>query len=247
MDDKPSNMFNRLRIFLICFITVCAMIGMGIWITSIVNHTAVIRQIERNNGYVAFDDQNFLRSAYYWVYLNFDIDCPTYFLSVECIGLTNLTPPTRREISNICESIAHLKKVQYIDLRYSPLNDFDLAKLVHLKHLEELDISHTDITDKGASSIAKLHSLIFLDLSGTKITNDTIKKLKPLSNLKEIWVNETSISNEGLRYLSDLPRIENFSIGETKVTMPDEEIMELFPDCGFSQTSDRIIEETNKK
>lgn len=74
--------------------------------------------------------------------------------------------------------------------------------LAHLTRLEDLDLSGTDLADADIDYLMNLKRLKRLDLTGTKITDRTIRMLVELTSLEELIFDDTTVTREAIAELS---------------------------------------------
>lgn len=91
----------------------------------------------------------------------------------------------------------------------SGVTDSGLRSIAHLRKLTFLDLQDTSVTDAGLVHLEGLVNLRYLDLNWLPITDAGIRHLEGLAKLKKLVVNEDGFSNEAYeRLMSAIPGLE---------------------------------------
>lgn len=91
----------------------------------------------------------------------------------------------------------------------SGVTDNGLESIAHLKKLTFLDLQDTGVTDAGLVHLVGLTNLRYLDLNWLPITDAGIRRLERLSKFKKLVINEDGFSNDAYdRLLAAIPGLE---------------------------------------
>lgn len=129
--------------------------------------------------------------------------------------------------------IAHLTKLERLDLTGTLVNGPGLAHLKNLGSLRHLELAHTDVDDMGLKSLLKVQTVEVLRLeSNSAITDLGVKALGGMTNLKELWIGSrgvlnqpTAITDDGVRGLVTLKKLRELKVIGVEVK---EETIALF-------------------
>ena len=76
------------------------------------------------------------------------------------------------------EHLKPLRKMRFLDLMQSNVDDEGLSYLREMVDLVQLDLASTNVTDAGLDHLSQLGNLTFLSLTGTAVTEEGVKKLQ---------------------------------------------------------------------
>ncbi|MCA9247597.1 MAG: hypothetical protein KDA42_10790 [Planctomycetales bacterium] len=100
--------------------------------------------------------------------------------------------------------LAHLRRLDTLDLRGAAIDDAALADLAAIRQLRHLDLSQTPITDAGVRHLLSLTELQSLNLGGTRVTDISLRLLCSLGNLRVIHVENTLTTALGVEQFNHL-------------------------------------------
>jgi hypothetical protein len=149
--------------------------------------------------------------------------------------IDNLTPLTRinqlnsvildstGDIDSLMQSMAYLRGLESLNLRYCKLHDGHLSLLRNFPNLLALDIQQEDITQitsKGLSTLLSCRALRFLNMAYREcITDETILTLSQLDSLQILNLNGCfGFSARGLMLLTLLSEITHIGLQGTAAT-----------------------------
>lgn len=126
------------------------------------------------------------------------------------------------------------RRLEYLELSYTPLEDEGLAHLRGMRRLKYLRLNNTAISDHGLADLSEMLSLEELRLSHTDITDAGLEHLKPLQNLKELSLPFTNVTSRGIVQLQKaLPNCQVYPPPEKLDAQPVD--IELWP-AGYQPT-----------
>jgi len=108
--------------------------------------------------------------------------------------------------------IARLKRLEYLDLTNTQINDEGLSHLAGLEHLEVLVLNGTLVSDVGLANLSSCTALRVLSLEETTITDVGLETLVGLGSLQWLNLGETRITDVGLRQLADCRSLQTLVI-----------------------------------
>jgi hypothetical protein len=168
MDDSlktPRRRWLRfsLRSFLLA-VTVLVL-AMGWKFNRVWNQRLVVAEVQRLNGWSAYDDFRLRRNSR--SSLNYTAPGPEWLRSI------------------LGQDI--FSDVVYIGLYDPRVTDDTLALIARLPHLHELHIKSDNVTDAGVAHLARLSQLESLAIHSKKLTDAGLANLTGLKNLKALW------------------------------------------------------------
>jgi hypothetical protein len=152
-------------------------------------------------------------------------------IGIDYIGNIRSVSLQERGSDAVLAHVAHLHRVDNLDLYGSAVTDRGLADLEDLNELTWLNLDGTGICDEGLAHLARLTRLEDLYLDGSRITDTGLPHLEGMQHLVRLSLEQTAITDTGLRRLAGLSRLEKLSIGGTAVTDAGiEELQRARPD-----------------
>ena len=148
-------------------------------------------------------------------------------------GLPDLTEVTLQfsDFSNEqLRHLIHLKHLESVDLKWTPISDQGLAFLAQIPSIRSLklnksyapkrvaNVSKSQLTDQALKHISMMRNLEKLIIWGAEISDEGLIDIAKCKSLKQLWLCETGINGEGLKHLSTLARLENLDLCGTRVT-----------------------------
>jgi RNA polymerase sigma factor (sigma-70 family) len=117
------------------------------------------------------------------------------------------------------KEIAHLPKLQFLNLTGTRITDDGLAHLAGRQQLQRLFLAKTQITGRGLVHLAALKELQMLKLNGcSNLTDNGLAHLSGLTNLAELNLSDTPITDAGLAHLAGLKNLKFLEIRNTAVS-----------------------------
>jgi hypothetical protein len=112
------------------------------------------------------------------------------------------------------------KKLAYLELNQSQVNDAGLAVMPHFPALRELHLSGcAGVGDAGVSRIAQMTGGVqTLSLLGTQVTDDGLAPLGSLASLQTLYLTNTAITDAGLKHLQACKSLRRLYLENTKTT-----------------------------
>jgi hypothetical protein len=128
------------------------------------------------------------------------------------------TTTDRRKFDSALKSVAHLPRVEHVNLVASRVSDAGLTNLNGLTELKHLDLNWTDITDAGLARLNAVPNLKRLFLHRAPITDTGLAQLKKFPKLERLYLGFTRITDDGLIELERLKCLSHLDLTGTAVT-----------------------------
>lgn len=135
---------------------------------------------------------------------------------------------------------AKLRKLEWLNLWQTDIDDKALARLAglkHLKHLKHLPIGSTRITDAGLEHLRGMPDLLYLGLRNTGVTDAGAAKLTALPSLQELNLRNTKVTDKCIESLLRIKTLQKVWLGETAVTATGlKRLRSVLPRCEIDLT-----------
>lgn len=120
---------------------------------------------------------------------------------------TEEAPQRSRKLRLI--GLAHLTKMENLDLGGMTLDRRDIADVAKLANLQGLRWPTARLDDADVMQFSSLHKLTSLALQGNPISDAALSLVAKLPKLEDLWVNDTLVSHSGVKSLSaQFPKLE---------------------------------------
>lgn len=116
------------------------------------------------------------------------------------------------------ESIAHLSRLEKLNLHGGRFSAAGLDRLANLPRLRALTIGETALTDLAARSIGRLTRLEQLSLENTRLASRQVQHFKNLRHLLSLDLSRTLVGDEGLAVLHELKELKFVELNGTMAT-----------------------------
>jgi len=131
--------------------------------------------------------------------------------------------------------LLHLKEARSIEKIVLGGNKIDGTGFQHLTNLPNFNyfsLSHAIFDDRGAEHLGQLKTVVTLGLEHTQVTDAGIAQLQPMTGLKYLFLTDTRITDGGIEELAKLKTLEKLYLRDTKVTIEGvARLKKLLPSC----------------
>lgn len=96
--------------------------------------------------------------------------------------------------------------------------DGAMDTVAHLTKLEQLDLTQCPITDNGLQQLPSLTDLQVLILNGTQMSNASLPAISELKKLSELYLGDTAIDDAAVEQLQKMQQLDRLFIKGTKIS-----------------------------
>lgn len=114
--------------------------------------------------------------------------------------------------------VAKFTTLTDLSLEETAITGAGLAHLAGLKKLEWINLWNTQIDDPGMTILARLPALQSLPVGGTQITDAGLLPFKEHKTLRYLGLRNTAVTDSGVAHLAALPALTELNLRNTKVT-----------------------------
>ena len=215
---QTPRRWPRLKLWSLMAIVLISAVWMGWIVTGAHAQRTAVAEIQKVGGYVKYDwewkNNQWIANSRPWApKLLVDLLGVDYFGTVVYLNLYE-----NEDADRLLVHASQLRRLEYLDLALTAVNDDDLAQLAGLTHLRCLSLIDTEITDAGLTHIQGLARLDHLRIDHTEVSDAGLANLEPLAALQGLWLGGAHITDAGLVHLKRLKNLAFLTLDETRVT-----------------------------